>query len=82
MKVIVTAGRDIKHVVNEVLKSLDELSKEALDNILFFDKDKVGEVSVLVGKVQLEVLLDATLVILSFNDDVEKLWSILWGTEK
>ncbi|XP_057865103.2 disease resistance protein RPV1-like [Cryptomeria japonica] len=83
LKDFVAAGRDIERVVDEVYKSLDELSKEAfLDIVCFFDKDEVREVSVAVGKVQLDVLLDAALVKLSFDADHETLWSILLGTEE
>ncbi|GLJ24973.1 hypothetical protein SUGI_0478110 [Cryptomeria japonica] len=68
------AGRDIERVVDEIYRSLDELSKGCLHK---FEKKEVSEVF---GKVQLEVLLDAALVKLSFDD--EKLWSMMWGTEE
>ncbi|GLJ25037.1 hypothetical protein SUGI_0479210 [Cryptomeria japonica] len=83
LKDFVAAGREIERVVDEVYKSLDELSKEAfLDIVCFFDKYDVRKVSAAVGKGQLDVLLDAALVKLSFDDDEENWWSIVWGTEE
>ncbi|XP_057858186.2 disease resistance protein RPV1 isoform X3 [Cryptomeria japonica] len=79
----VAVSGDVGRVVDEVYKSLDDLSKEAfLDIVCFFDKRPTKEVSVAVGKVQLKVLQDAALVKLCIDDDDKQVHSFLWGTEE
>ena len=71
----IVVGGDVGLVVNEIYRSLDNLSKEAfLHIVFFFDNRPTRQVSVAIGNAQIEVLQDATLVKLYIDDDDKQIY--------